>query len=105
MNRSRYVRAVITLLLGTIMAAVVAACGSTETVTVVETVIVTEKGDTVEVIKEVKGDTVEVIKEVKGDTVTVVATPTSAPTESAPDLQSGNDTVELVASNQVGLTN
>ena len=93
MNRSRYVRAVITLLLGTIMAAVVAACGSTETVTVVETVIVTEKGDTVEVIKEVKGDT-----------VTVVATPTSAPTESAPDLQSGNDTVELVASNQVGLT-
>ena len=104
MNRSRYVRAVITLLLGTVMAAVVAACGSTETVTVVETVIVTEKGDTVEVIKEVKGDTVEVIKEVKGDTVTVVATPTSAPTESAPDLQSGNDTVELVASNQVGLT-
>jgi len=93
MNRSRYVRAVITLLLGTVMAAVVAACGSTETVTVVETVIVTEKGDTVEVIKEVKGDT-----------VTVVATPTSAPTESAPDLQSGNDTVELVASNQVGLT-
>jgi len=51
----------------------VIACGGTETITVVETVVVIEKGDTVEVIKEVevKGDTVEVIKEVevKGDTV------------------------------------
>jgi ABC-type transport system substrate-binding protein len=55
------------------------ACSTeTETVTVVETVIVEKevKGDTVEVIKEieVKGDTVEVIKEVevKGDTVEVI---------------------------------
>ena len=53
------------------------ACSS-ETVTVVETVIVEKqvKGDTVEVIKEVavKGDTVEVIREVevKGDTVEVI---------------------------------
>ena len=67
---------VIGLLIGASMAALVA-CGGTETITVVETVVV--KGDTVEVIKEVKGDTVEVIKEVKGDTVTVVATATSVP--------------------------
>jgi ABC-type transport system substrate-binding protein len=65
---------VIGLLIGASMAALVA-CGGTETITVVETVVV--KGDTVEVIKEVKGDTV--IKEVKGDTVTVVATATSVP--------------------------
>ena len=67
---------IIGLLIGASMAALVA-CGGTETITVIETVVV--KGDTVEVIKEVKGDTVEVIKEVKGDTVTVVATATSVP--------------------------
>ena len=76
MFKTSKMKLVIGLLIGASMAALVA-CGGTETITVVETVVV--KGDTVEVIKEVKGDTVEVIKEVKGDTVTVVATATSVP--------------------------
>jgi len=83
---------IIGLLIGASMAALVA-CGGTETITVVETVVV--KGDTVEVIKEVKGDTVEVIKEVKGDTVTVVATATSVPAaqpDVAEDLITAPDT-------------
>jgi len=71
------------LLIGAAMMAVIA-CGGTETVTVVETVIV-EK----EVEVQVKGDTVvetvvvekEVEVKVKGDTITVVATPTSTPEE------------------------
>jgi len=101
---------VIGLLIGATMTAVIA-CGGTETVTVVETVVVTEikevKGDTVtvkgdtiikevEVVKEVKGDTVEVIKEVevlkeimvKGDTITVVAT-ASPSVATAPEGTSG----------------
>jgi len=57
--------------------------------TVVETVVVTEKGDTVivkgdtvveTVIVTEKGDTVVVEKQVKGDTVIVTATPVSPPT-------------------------
>jgi ABC-type transport system substrate-binding protein len=98
------------LLIGVAMTAVIA-CG-TETVTVVETVIVTEQiqGDTVveTVVVEVKGDTV--IQEVKGDTVVetvivtekgdtvvleVVATPTAMaamPAEVKEDLIAAPDT-------------
>ena len=65
MFKTNKMKLIIGLLIGASMAALVA-CGGTETITVVETVVV-------------KGDTVEVIKEVKGDTVTVVATATSVP--------------------------
>ena len=107
MDRSIYIRALTMLLIGTVMTAAMVACGSTETI-VERTVIVEVKGDDV----IIKGDdviveqTVIVEKEVqvKGDTITVVATPTAAPVELAPDPQSADDTAELVASNQVGLT-
>lgn len=71
------------LLIGAAMTAVIA-CGGTETVTVVETVVV--KGDTVV-------ETVVVTE--KGDTVTVVATATpvaAAPTEAPEDLITAPDT-------------
>ncbi len=92
---------IIGLLIGAAMTAVIA-CGSTETVTVVETVVVekqvkgdtvvetvvvTEKGETVIQEKTVKGDTVTVVETVvvekvvteKGETITVVATATPVP--------------------------
>nr|MCS5643804.1 hypothetical protein [Dehalococcoidia bacterium] len=67
------------LLLSLAMTAVIA-CGGTETITVVETVVVEKevqvKGDTVveKVVETVKGDTVTVEKE-----VLVVATATAQP--------------------------
>ena len=69
------------LLLGLVATVIMglAAC-SGETVTVVETVVVT------------KNNTVEVIKEVKGDTVTVIATPTATleeRTQAAADANKG----------------
>jgi len=83
MKQSKFIRAIGLLMVSAIAVAMIAACG-TETVTVVETVIVekavrgatvietvivTEKGDTV--IQNVQGDTVvqTVVVEVKGDTV------------------------------------
>jgi ABC-type transport system substrate-binding protein len=99
-------------LLGAAMLALVA-CGSTETITVVQTVvvekqvIVTEKGDTVVetvIVKEkgdtitVKGDTVveTVIVTEKGDTLTidivVTATPAPAMVEVVEDLFTAPDT-------------
>ena len=72
------------LLLSLAMTAVIA-CGGTETVTVVETVVVEKevqvKGDTVveKVVETVKGDTVTVEKE-----VLVVATATAQPAAPAP---------------------
>ena len=97
MDRSIYIRTLAMLLIGTVMTAAMVACGSSDTViqTVIVEKVVTEKGDTV---------VQTVIVTEKGDTITVVATPTAAPVELAPDPQSGNDTAELVASNQVGLT-
>jgi len=104
-------RLLLALALFAVVPMVIAACGS-ETVTVVETVIVTEQiqGDTVveTVVVEVKGDTV--IQEVKGDTVVetvivtekgdtvvleVVATPTAMaamPAEVTEDLITAPDT-------------
>jgi ABC-type transport system substrate-binding protein len=76
---------VIGLLIGAAMAALIA-CGGTETITVVETVVVTEKGDTVV-------ETVVVTE--KGDTVTVVATATpepAAPAAVPEDLITAPDT-------------
>ena len=112
MFKTSKMKLVIGLLIGASMAALVA-CGGTETITVVETVVV--KGDTVEVIKEVKGDTVEVIKEVKGDTVTVVATATSVPAAqpdaveeliSAPDTSTPSGTAVIaVNGNTMGAEN
>jgi len=94
---------VIGLLIGASMAALIA-CGGTETVTVVETVVV--KGDTVV-------ETVVVTE--KGDTVTVVATatpvaaaPTAAPEDliTAPDTSTPADTAVIaVNGNTMGAEN
>jgi len=103
---------IVGLLIGSAMMAVIA-CGGTETITVVETVvvtkevIVTQKGDTVVetvIVKEkgdtvtVKGDTVveTVIVTEKGDTLTidiiVTATPAPAVVEVVEDLFTAPDT-------------
>ena len=70
---------IVGLLIGSAMMAVIA-CGGTETITVVETVVVEKQ-----VIVTEKGDTVveTVIVKEKGDTITVVATPTSSPEDIA----------------------
>lgn len=90
MFKTNKMKLIIGLLIGASMAALVA-CGGTETITVVETVVV-------------KGDTVEVIKEVKGDDVIVVATATSVPAAqpdvpeeliSAPDTSTPADTAVI----------
>jgi peptide/nickel transport system substrate-binding protein len=72
MDRSVYIRTLVVLLIGTVMTAALAACGSSDTVIekVVETVIVekvvTEKGDTERVVETV---IVEKVVTEKGDTV------------------------------------
>jgi len=79
------IKLIIGLLIGASMAALIA-CGGTETITVVETVVVTEKGDTVV-------ETVVVTE--KGDTITVVATATpepAAPAAVPEDLITAPDT-------------
>lgn len=74
---------VIGLLIGAAMTALVA-CGGTETITVVETVVVTEKGETITITEKgetitvtEKGDTITITE--KGDTIIVVATATAQP--------------------------
>lgn len=101
MFKTNKMKLIIGLLIGASMAALVA-CGGTETITVVETVVV-------------KGDTVEVIKEVKGDDVIVVATATSVPAAqpdvpeeliSAPDTSTPADTAVIaVNSSDMGAQN
>jgi peptide/nickel transport system substrate-binding protein len=73
-------------LLGAAMLALVA-CGSTETITVVQTVVVEKQ-----VIVTEKGDTVveTVIVKEKGDTVTVVATPTATNEERTMAAENAN---------------
>ena len=97
------------LLLGffAILSMIAAACGSSdpeiirETVIVPQTVVVPGAASTVLVPGEIVRETVVVPGAER--TVVVVATPTSAPVESAPDPQSSAGTVELVAPNRVGL--
>ena len=127
MKRIHMVRAIGLLALSVLAAAMVVACSSS-TETIVETVVVEKEvikevqvaGEVVEVevekIVTIKGDTKietiveKVVETVKGEkeiilqTVVVAATAVSAPAANAPDPQSGNDTVEIVAANKVGLT-